>query len=215
MLISTEIARLLLMTTCDLAPREHAPRVAYIFAQTSDNQASVLEKGALLYRGGIVNTLALCDGETAHGYPGYQNWRTELLLLGVQPKDIVSVLVDVGVNTFSEATALVKHCRWQHFHSSKHNWDSIYIVAPPFHQLRAFISVVSVALHGYPEFRIYNQPGNSFDWHERVRHSQGTLEATRQELIDTELERIERYYEKGDLVSLAEVFKYLKQRDQR
>ena len=43
-------------------------------------------------------------------------------------------------------------------------------------------------------------------------HSQGSLKATRSELIQIELERIDTYQIKGDLASFADVSAYLDNR---
>jgi len=50
-------------------------------------------------------------------------------------------------------------------------------------------------------------------WQEEVIHSQGTLKAKRRDLIQEELERIEKYQSKGDLASPARVLSYLNKRE--
>jgi hypothetical protein len=89
----------------------------------------------------------------------------------------------------------------------------VFVVAAPFHQLRAFITTASVVLREFPELRVYNQVGTALPWGETVYHSQGTLQCTRGELIQSEMARIERYRRKGDLVSAEEISRYLHWRD--
>jgi hypothetical protein len=81
--------------------------------------------------------------------------------------------------------------------------------------LRAFITTVSVVLREFPELRVYNRVGAALPWDETAVHSQGVLQCTRSELIHSELARIERYRNKGDLVSEREVLAYLQWRDRR
>ena len=50
-------------------------------------------------------------------------------------------------------------------------------------------------------------------WQEEVIHSQGTLKAKRRDLIQEEVERIEKYQSKGDLASSEQVLSYLDKRE--
>lgn len=185
-----------------------APAV-YLVGQTSDNQSSVFNRGKKLWEKGLVASILINDGETKHGYPGFELWRQELVRMGVNDEAIIPLraeIINKGVNTFTEAQALVRYAK-------SRGWKYIYIVAAPFHQLRAFISVVSVLLREYPSLRIYNAVGTHLDWFEEARHSQGTLKGRRIKLIKTELKRIYKYHLKGDLVSPEEVLAYLEWRD--
>jgi len=87
------------------------------------------------------------------------------------------------------------------------------VTSVPFHQERAFITMVSAATQAYPELRIYSHPGTALPWDEVVTHSQGTLTGTRAGLIAEERKRIDTYTARGDLVPRAEVLRYLRQRD--
>jgi len=95
----------------------------------------------------------------------------------------------------------------------QHSYRSLFVVAPPFQQLRAFMTAVTVALREYPELLIYSYPGVAMSWQEEVIHSQGTLKAKRRDLIQEELERIEKYQSKGDLASPERVLSYLNKRE--
>lgn len=203
-------SRLLEITTIILNDNVevNAP-VVYLFGQTSDNQSSVFNRGKELWKKGLVASILIDDGDDKHGYPGYQSWRKELLRMEVAETAILPLqgnLITKNINTLTEAQTLVRYAQSQ-------RWKRIYITAAPFHQLRAFITVVSVALREYPELAIYNAVGTHLDWFEETRHSQGTLRAKRIELIKTEMERIEKYHKKGDLVSPEEIFAYLEWRD--
>jgi hypothetical protein len=159
---------------------------------------------------GSATRIVLIDDQHGEntGYPGAKAWKDYLYYSGnLAPSHIITVPCLELLHTFSEALALVRHAK-------ECGWKSLIIVAPPFHQLRAFISVVSaIRKLGVTDLRVYNQVGTTLPWHEESRHSQGTLKATRLGLVLTELARVYRYHEKGDLVSVSEVLDYLEWRD--
>ena len=184
-----------------------APAI-YLVGQTSDNQNSIFNKGREFWRKGLVASILIDDGETEHGYPGFEAWKRELLRMGVTEETILPLKFDGNLNTLTEAQALIRYAR-------SREWKCIYISAAPFHQLRAFITLVSVVLREYPELAVYNAVGTHLDWFATACHSQGTLVATRQNLIRTELKKIYDYHLKGDLVSPAKILAYLQRRNQK
>ena len=71
----------------------------------------------------------------------------------------------------------------------KQEIKDVCITAPPFHQVRAFISGVSALSDlNANSLNLYNGPGNLVDWNEEVIHSQGKTKGKRRELIKGELE---------------------------
>jgi len=60
---------------------------------------------------------------------------------------------------------------------------------------------------------ILRYPGIAMPWQEEVAHSQGILKAKRYDLIQKELERIEKYQDKGDLALFEQVLNYLNKRE--
>lgn len=110
------------------------------------------------------------------------------------------------MNTLVDAKAMVRFAKLT-------NYKSIFIVTAPFHQLRAFMTAVTVVLREYPDLKLYSSVGYSLPWLENVMHSQGNTKDTRLNLIKRELERIEKYQQKGDLASIEEVLNYLNQRE--
>ena len=87
------------------------------------------------------------------------------------------------------------------------------VVSSPFHQERAFITMVTAALRQYPSLKLYSVPGAPQPWDEVVTHSQGTLQGTRAELIAEEQKRIEKYIAQGDLLPCEIILEYLRKRD--
>ena len=142
------------------------------------------------------------------GYPGFDAWREQLQKAGVLDKQIHGVPrnASVQLNTLTESEALIEFARQQQY-------NSIFIVAPPFQQLRAFMTAVTVALRVYPQLLIYSYPAAAEPWLEEVAHSQGTLTGRRSELIHAELERIDTYQQKGDLAMTEPVLEYLNRRE--
>ena len=73
-------------------------------------------------------------------------------------------------------------------------YERLLVVAAPFHQERAFISVVTAVLRDYPSLKVYSHPGAPQPWDQVVTHSQGTLRGTRAELIAEELQADRRVH---------------------
>ena len=205
------------LTTVVLADADFAERLkqvpVYLFAQTSDNEASVLKRGAELFKKGIASEVIISDDTegTNKGYPGSKVWKQELKKLRIPAAKITVIPCKGLLHTLSESQALVSYCKRQR---------NVIVVTPPFHQVRAFISMVSAIGNGFvPTLRVYNRTGVSMPWLAEACHSQGTLKTTRLQLVETELERILTYQDKdytdpGRLSGYRTVFGYLKWRDQ-
>lgn len=142
------------------------------------------------------------------GYSGYHVWKDKLIKLGIKENRILGVdLATDDHNTLTEAEAVVRFAK-------RSNYKSIIISAAPFHQIRAFMTTVRVVLAEYPELKLYSFPGDALPWNEKATHSQGALSGKRSELIAAEFARIDKYSQKGDLISFDKVINYLDQRDQ-
>ncbi|KKS46481.1 hypothetical protein A2567_01925 [Candidatus Azambacteria bacterium RIFOXYD1_FULL_42_11] len=180
------------------------PRIAYLFGETEFNQKSVLDGAYELYR--KLNSaifISMMGGDPIVGYPGFNKWELELRSRGIARSNIFSVEPLPKPNSFTEAQGIVRLAK-------NKGWPSLYIIAPPFHQARFFISAVTVALSEYPELKIYNKVGVTLDWNEWGVHSQGVLTGARKDFIDSEWDRIEKYI---NLVSPEEALRYLENRD--
>ena len=184
--------------------------IIYLFGQTPDNEDSVLTKAVEVYNQRRAKLIGFSTEKSGSaGYAGFQHWKDSLITADIPENIIVGINLLVlreNFNTLSEAEALIKEAKIR-------NWKKAYITAPAFHLPRAFITTISVVLREYPQLKVYSLVGIPLDWNERVRHSQGTTVGTRTELIMGELERIDRYHAKGDLVSLEKIFNYLGSRD--
>jgi hypothetical protein len=156
---------------------------------------------------GYAPRILILKTKAKSGYPGYDHWRQELRDRGIADDKIAAVPIEdtPNLNTLIESQALVEYAKHQHL-------SRLAIVSSPFHQLRAFMTAVTIALRIYPTLSIYSHQGRTLPWCQEVVHSQGTLKAKRYDLIKEELIRIETYQAKGDLASYNEVIDYLNQR---
>lgn len=201
------LLELAIRTFCDSKPKDVAD-AAFLFGQTIDNQESVFLAAKRLLKNQFIKKVLIVRSDPKSGYPGHSIWEKELLKMGI-PKDLiigVDLISTISLNTLIEATGMIKHAKNNHY-------KKIYVIASPFHQLRAFMTSVTVALKYYPNLRIYSYQGNSLSWSDTVTHSQGTTIGPRSRLIRGELDRIITYQQKGDLASDNSIIEYLEKRD--
>lgn len=200
----SELLKLATLVLCDTPPLE--PELFYVVGETKDNEASVFSVAA---RQMGTCPITITGGDATAGYPGPADWSYRLVhQYGVADSRLKVIPLQGPPNTFAEALALVQYavaCRLR----------IITICAAPFHQLRAFLSVLGAMRKLAIDYlRVYNHVGNALPWSEEALHSQGKLRATRVELILEEYQRIVRYTAKGDLVTIGEALAYLRQRGQ-
>ena len=197
---------LLTRVLCDLQPK-NPTNGAYLYCQTKTNQQSIFQAAHFLLKNGLTHKILILNTKAKSGYPGFTEWKQQLHKLGLSADQIEGVNIGTPMlNTLIESKAVIRFAR-------QHSYHSLFVVAPPFHQLRAFMTAVTVAFREYPELVIYSYPGVAMSWQKEVIHSQGTLKAKRRDLLKEELERIEKYQSKGDLASLEQVLNYLNKRE--
>jgi hypothetical protein len=192
---------------CDVRA-ENTIDAVYLYGQTQDNQSSVLSAACQMLKEKRIRKILIADSGPKSGYPGFTLWEKALREMGV-PKTALSgvdLRQTTTLNTLIEANAMIQYAK-------RNQYESIYIVASPFHQLRAFMTSVTAAQNFYPEIKIYSHNGHPLPWRDHVVHSQGETSGRRRELIGGEFERIKKYQQKGDLAQDADVLNYLNQRD--
>jgi len=198
---------LLTRTLCDLRPK-NPTNGAYLYCQTRSNQQSIFQAAQFLLDNSLTYKILILNTNAKSGYPGFTEWKHQLQQFGLSAEQIEGVVNKESsmLNTLIESEAIIRFAR-------QHSYQSLFVVAPPFQQLRAFMTSVTVAIREYPELLIYSYPGVAMSWQEEVIHSQGTLKAKRRDLIKEELERIEKYQRKGDLTTPEQVLGYLNKRE--
>ncbi len=197
-----------------MADERAAADAAYLVGETKDNAWSVFAEGVELLRKCFVPKIALQKGGNGFGYCGY-NYSVECLkshgVLEREMEDIEYRFVfgDRIINTLTELITVVRFAKVK-------GWRRIYLVAPPFHQLRSFITAVTAVDHEYPRLKIYNRVGGPLPWNQKVVHSQGVLTGTRLEILAIEIANIQKYQKDGKpypLVSVERTLEYLEERD--
>lgn len=203
------IIELLTRVLCDNLPSQSADG-AYLSCTTFDNQASDFPMAKLLIDQSLVAKTLILKSGAISGYPGVDQCRERLIKTGLTPQQIQFVPLEssTSLNTLIESQALIRFAR-------KCDFNSLIVVSPPFHQLRTFMTAVTVALREYPELDIYSCPGKPLPWLESVIHSQGILKAPRRQLILEELARIRTYQNKNDIAKFEDIIDYLAHRDSR
>lgn len=201
-------AELLLRIFSDAGPSGTA-EAAYLFAQTQPNQDSVFAAARELLDRGAMRKILISDCRAKSGYPGAAAWRAAMADYGISPDAVDEVPMEPTeiLHTLIESQAVVRFAKAQ-------GYERLIVVSSPFHQERAFITVVTAALREYPSLKVYSLPGEPQSWDEVVTHSQGVQESTRAEWIAAEQQRIETYTAKGDLVERNKVLDYLRRRDE-
>lgn len=182
--------------------------VAYLFGQSINNEDSVLTGAIFLWNAGRVKQLCI-SAESAPGFIRSAEWRARLIHAGV-PETQIDALPHVSIfprSTDAEAESIIERAEIC-------GWKNIYLVSTPVHQLRAFISVVSALKRKKAELQVFNCVGSAQRWDESVMHSQGVQRGLRRDLVHKELEKIEHYFQKGDLIAPREVLAYLNKRDE-
>ena len=181
---------------------------AVLYSQTKDNQNSVILAAKNILYNKLAKKILFIKSGPISGYPGFSTWTSELNKLGIQSNDMVGVelMKTNSLNTLIESQAFINY-------AVQKKYRSLYVVSSPFHQLRAFMTLVTVALRYYPDLLIFSYSGISLPWSDKVVHSQGTLLGARKDLIKAEFERIEKYKQKGDLSSEIKIIEYLNKRD--
>jgi hypothetical protein len=202
-----EAIELLTRVLCDMRPPAPAD-AAYLYCQTAGNAPSLFVTARELIADCSARKILILHSDAKSGYPGYPQWKQQLLGAGLSEAHIEGVEIQetAVIQTLIESEALIRHA-W------RKQFASLVVVASPFQQLRAFMTAVTVAVRLYPGLAVYSRPGRALPWQDQVLHSQGTLKAKRSELIGAELERIAGYQKKGHLAPFEQVLTYLTARD--
>jgi len=202
-----EQIELLLRIFADVRPAGMAD-AAYLFAQTEPNQESVFIAARDLIERGRVRRVLISDCTAKSGYIGSVACRAAMVAAGVPREAIEEVPMEPTeiLHTGIEADRTIQFAKAR-------GYDRLLVVAAPFHQERAFISVVTAVLRQDPSLKVYSHPGEPQPWDEVVTHSQGKLRGTRSKLIAEELKRIDLYTAQGYLLPRSAVLEYLRTRD--
>ncbi len=204
---SSDHIELLLRIFADV-PADETADAAYLFGETERNQKSVFLAARDLTEKRRVRRILISDCTPKSGYLGAAAYRAAMVDVGIP----VEVIEEVPMEPTEILHTGIEAERTVQFAKAK-RYERLFVVSVPFHQERAFISVVTAALREYPSLQVYSRPGAPQPWDEIVTHSQGKLQGTRAELIAEELKRIETYTAQGFLLPRSAILEYLRNRD--
>jgi hypothetical protein len=201
------LIELTIRVLCEVRPRSIVDG-AVLYCQTIDNQHSVFRAAREIIHRNLARKVLIQNSGPVSGYPGFSVWKSELEKIGIPGSRIdgINTAEMNSLNTLIESEAVIPY-------AVNKGLRSLYVVSAPFHQLRAFMTLVTVALRSYPDALIFSYPGYPLPWLEEVTHSQGIPLGARKDIIKAEFERIENYQRKGDLSSEADIIEYLNRRD--
>jgi hypothetical protein len=203
------LEELIIRTLCDTLPDTPLDG-AYMFAQTSDNQESVLGAAHKLWGSRLIKKICCINTGPMSGYPGFAAWQENLSLKVMNERGLEAVpLIPADtpiLHTGIEAQSMVSYAKVQ-------GYESMVVIAPPFHQTRAYMAAVTAALKIYPALMLYNYPGNTQPWQQLVTHSQGNVHDSRSGLVKGEINRIYKYQETGELSTTNEILAYMNKRN--
>lgn len=194
---------------CDYRdPRRGPFKMAFIYSNTPDNEDSSFLRAIELANAGATESVGTSEGERGRGYEGFDHSVKRLRALGLQHVSVLKFDSGGNVNTGSEAHKLAEYARTI-------AGGDIAVIAPPFHIVRVFMTTVTALKRNDVTARVYAVPGTPLPWLQKATHSQGTLVRLRSELLNDELERLEKYRatEFGSMLSAKEVIEYLDWRD--
>lgn len=115
------------------------------------------------------------------------------------------------LHTLREAKAAVTACKAA-------GAAALVIVAPSFHLPRALLTTLSVAAQYDKHLKIYAYVGAHLRWDENVAHTAHTQDLVvgdREALLDSEMQRMFLYHQKGDLMEPSDALEALRRRDRR
>lgn len=223
---TAEALELSMRVLADTEPEGKADALC-VFGQTKDNEGSVVQTAMEVMAAAKANCVVFLQTGTLITREIYHlDWASRFAAAGIPGESIIggSLLPSpalalsepkaegmwekerLAASTHTEALCFVELAK-------SRGWQTVYITASPFHQLRAFAEIATTALWLYPSLKIFNRVGKPLPWTTTAIHSQNVLAARRCELAVPEWERLENYHQKGDLASAREILNYLNWRD--
>jgi hypothetical protein len=194
-----ELARISMKSSGTIVPDNI--KYVYCFAHNNINIPCMI-KG--LKSNGKIKTICILDNKRA--------------MSGVSASDEISAIYNSyyfkteripynvsnnSINTRIESESLVN---WV----TANNIKQLVICAPPYHTLRAFMTLVSVCIERNVNIEIYTINGMVGDWNDiTITHNGNTIKSFNS-VIELELERITKYTEKGDICPWDKIWTYIK-----
>jgi len=177
----------------------------FLFMLPPSSEGEVLDKAYELWRGGKAHKVCFVDTGPGSGALGASHWKNLLMKRGMPEDHILPIpytFPEGHINTLYEAISFAKFIQAE-------SLTTVGILCQAFHLLRAAMTLVSVLKELRIQISLHPYTSEVCYWHDVMVHSQGSVKGSRLELVDSELERIRRYQEKGDIGLEDEILNYL------
>lgn len=107
-----------------------------------------------------------------------------------------------SINTRIESEAIVD---WVQYN----NIENLIICAPPYHTLRAFMTLISVCIERSVNLNLYVMNGTVENWNDNTITHGGYTNTSFNNVIELEIERIHKYTQKGDICDFNKIWNFL------
>jgi len=177
-------------------------KYVYCFAHNNINIPCIVK--GLNYNN--ITDKKLCILENNRAMSGVSSYDEVFAIYDSQDFEIEPIPYDNSynsINTRIESEALVD---W----ITNNNIQQLAICAPPYHTLRAFMTLVSVCIERDVNVTVYTINGMVGDWNDLTITHNGTTKNSFINVIELELERIQKYTEKGDICDCDTIWNYIK-----
>lgn len=191
------------------------PADALFVHALNDLEEDLLAFANKLHSTGIVRKVVL-NGSTAEecervqiDYRGRERWELLAEQVGIPSQYIL--WTPTALHTYAEAEAVQRIC-------SENGWKTLIVVGAPYHILRCTLTQLGAMKRLGCARNLFPATLRGFDWwHVVTKKIMGgsSFTKSRLDMLDEELERIHRYQEKGDCVSLAELIGHFRLQDRQ
>jgi hypothetical protein len=205
-----DIVSYILGLACPEAPGEIL-KMAFVFRLPPGASKEIAIHCSRLFETGTVESFGFVDSPAASGAEGADAFTKELIEAGVPPKAICPlpyIYPDDHINTYFEAHSFARWLREE----TVLRVLRVGVVAQPYHLPRGYLSLVScLEREGFSagSLDVYPLPAPIQSWAQPVVHSQGTTKGTKWQIVRGEADRVLRYGEKGDLISVSRGLEWL------
>jgi hypothetical protein len=107
-----------------------------------------------------------------------------------------------SINTRIESEAVVEWVQ-------TNNIKNLIICAPPYHTLRAFMTLISVCIERNVFIKVYVINGIVDNWNDTTITHGGNTNASFNDVVELEIERIHKYTQKGDICDCDTIWNFM------
>ena len=194
-----ELARISMKIAGTIVPNDI--KYVYCFAHNNINIPCMI-KGLECYR----NSKTLCILDNKRAMSGVSTVDDVCSIYNSYDFKTETIPYDCSHNSINTRTESESLVNW----ISANNIQRLVICAPPYHTLRAFMTLVSVCIERKVNVKIYTINGMVSDWNDITITHNGTTRTSFNSVFELELERIAKYTEKCDICHCDKIWSYIK-----